>query len=433
MVPQWIIEQKRDDGEISEKDLRELIAAYSKGELPDYQMAAFAMAVFFRGMTFAEVTVLTDAMMRSGDVMDLSGLSRPTVDKHSTGGIGDKISIPLAPLVAAAGAAVPMISGRGLGITGGTLDKLESIPGYNTQLSTDEFRRVLETVGCSIIGQTGRLAPADKKLYALRDVTGTVPSIPLISASIMSKKLAEGAAGLVLDVKCGAGAFMKKIEDARTLAETMVTIGRNMGRKMAAFITDMNQPLGCTAGNALEIAESIDVLKGQGPADVTELTLALGAEMLVIADICHDVDEGYRILRHKLDSGEGIEVFSRMIREQGGNPDVVSNPGLLPQSAECVDVPATSSGYIGHVDADSIGRVVLLLGGGRKQSTDAIDYSVGIDRLVKAGGKISTGEPLMRLHTRSRAEAASVLDLARRAVSIVADKPVAVNLIREKI
>lgn len=433
MVPQWIIEQKRDDGEISEKDLRELIAAYSIGDLPDYQMAAFAMAVFFRGMTFAEVTVLTDAMMRSGDVMDLSGLSRPTVDKHSTGGIGDKISIPLAPLVAAAGAAVPMISGRGLGITGGTLDKLESIPGYNTQLSTDEFRRVLETVGCSIIGQTGRLAPADKKLYALRDVTGTVPSIPLISASIMSKKLAEGAAGLVLDVKCGAGAFMKKIEDARTLAETMVTIGRNMGRKMAALITDMNQPLGCTAGNALEIAESIDVLKGQGPADVTELTLALGAEMLVISDLCHDVGEGRRILRHKLDSGEGLEVFARMIREQGGNPDVVSNPRLLPQAPECVDVPAPSSGYVGHVDADSIGRVVLLLGGGRKQSADSIDYSVGIDRLVKAGAKISTGEPLMRLHARSRAEAASVLDLARRAVSIVDDKPTEVKLIREKI
>lgn len=432
-MPQWIIEKKRDGGEIAEKDLREFIAAYSKGELPDYQMSAFAMAVYFKGMSFNEVTVLTDAMMRSGDMMDFSDMERPTVDKHSTGGIGDKLSIPLAPLVAAAGAAVPMISGRGLGITGGTLDKLESIPGYNTQLSNDAFRRVLETVGCSIIGQTGRLAPADKKLYGLRDVTGTVPSIPLISASIMSKKLAEGAAGLVLDVKCGSGAFMKDIENARKLAETMVAIGRNMGRRMSALITDMNQPLGCTAGNALEIAESIDVLKGQGPADVTALTIALGAEMLVLSEICHDVDEARKVLQHKLDTGEGLEVFSRMVKAHGGNPDVITKPELLPHASAFLEVCAETAGYVGHVDADAIGRIVLLLGGGRKQQSDSIDPGVGVSKLVKAGAAVSRGEPLMVLHARSREEAAGVLQLARHAVAIVDQKPPAVNLIIEKV
>ena len=313
MVPQWIIERKRDGGAVPEADLRAFVAAYAAGELPDYQMAAFAMAVFFQGMAFEETVVLTDAMMRSGDVLDWSDLERPTVDKHSTGGIGDKISIPLAPLVAAAGAAVPMISGRGLGITGGTLDKLESIPGYDTQLSNAAFRRVLETVGCSIIGQTAHLAPADKKLYALRDVTGTVPSIPLIAASIMSKKLAEGADALALDVKCGAGAFMKRREDAQTLAGTLVAIGRGMGRRVSALVTAMDQPLGRTAGNALEIAESIAVLKGQGPADVVEIVVALGGEMLVLAGLCAERGEGIRVIRQKLDSGEGLETFARMV------------------------------------------------------------------------------------------------------------------------
>ncbi len=260
MVPQWIIERKRDGKELNSDEIRAFVKAYSEGGIPDYQMAAFAMAVYFKGMSFEEVTVMTDAMMRSGDVLDFSDLPRPTADKHSTGGIGDKISLPLAPLVASSGVAVPMISGRGLGLTGGTLDKLESIPGYRTGLSITEFRRVLEQVGCSIIGQTERLAPADKKLYALRDVTGTVPSIPLISASILSKKLAEGAGALVLDVKCGEGAFMRSRADARRLADTMVAIGRNMGRRMSAFVTAMDQPLGRTCGNALEVRESIETL-----------------------------------------------------------------------------------------------------------------------------------------------------------------------------
>lgn len=433
MIPQWIIEQKRDGGQIAEEDLREFIAAYADGSLPDYQMAAFAMAVYFQGMTFAETTVLTDAMMRSGDLLDFSDLSRPTVDKHSTGGIGDKISIPLAPLVAAAGAAVPMISGRGLGVTGGTLDKLEAIPNYNTQLSNAAFRKVLETVGCSIIGQTSRLAPADKKLYALRDVTGTVPSIPLISASIMSKKLAEGANGLVLDVKCGSGAFMKKLEDSRKLAETLVAIGRNMGRQVSALITDMNQPLGRTAGNALEIAESIDVLKGTGPADVTALTVALGAEMLVLSGLCADVKAGELVIRQKLNSGEGLEVFAKMIHAHGGNSKLVENSGLMKSAEVCVDVVAEEDGYAGRVDADAVGRVVLLLGGGRRQSADLIDHSVGIDRLVKVGERVAKGVPVMRLHAKSREDAESVMKTARDAVSVVDTPPAPVQLIIERL
>ncbi len=433
MVPQWIIEKKRDGREIPEAELREFMNTYASGSLPDYQMAAFAMAVFFRGMTFNEVTVITDVMMRSGDVLDLSGLSRPTVDKHSTGGIGDKISIPLAPLVAASGAAVPMISGRGLGITGGTLDKLESILGYNTQLSTKKFLQVLEKVGCSIIGQTSRLAPADKKLYALRDVTGTVQSIPLIASSIMSKKLAEGARGLVLDVKFGAGAFMKEVGRARELAETMIQIGRNMGRDMVALLTDMNQPLGAAIGNSLEIAESIDVLKGTGPVDVTELTVALGAEMLVIAGVCENAEEGAAKIRGNIESGAALEVFAKMINAHGGDPRVVDNPERLGSSPICVEVLAGDDGFVSHVDADAIGRVVLLLGGGRRLSTDTIDHLVGIDGLIKAGAKVTQGEPLMRIHARSKNDVDAVLNQARKAVVIADVRPKKSPLILAKI
>lgn len=418
MVPQWIIEQKRDNQEISETDLRAFIAAYSEGDLPDYQMAAFAMAVYFRGMTFEEISVLTDAMMRSGDILDLSAIDRPTVDKHSTGGIGDKISIPLAPLVASAGAAVPMISGRGLGITGGTLDKLESIPGYNTQLSNTAFLDVLQRVGCSIIGQTDRLAPADKKLYALRDVTGTVPSIPLISASILSKKLAESVDSLVFDVKCGRGAFMKKTSDARKLAETLVAISRGMGRRASALITDMNQPLGRAVGHTLEIAESIAVLKGEGPADVTELTLVLGAEMLVLSRLCADTEEATRVIRKKIDSGEGVETFAKMIDAQGGDSSVVEQPERLAMASVCLDVPASGDGFVDSVNADAIGRIVLLLGGGRRRNTDTIDHAVGIDCLVKEGAHVAEGEPIMRLHARTYDDAQSVMALAMGAVSL---------------
>ena len=362
MVPQWIIEKKRDGGHISEADIRELIDLYSKGEIPDYQMSAFLMAVYFKGMSFDEVTALTDAMMRSGDVLDFSNYGSLSVDKHSTGGVGDKLSIPLAPLVAAVGVVVPMISGRGLGITGGTLDKLESIPGYNTQLTTEQFQDVLAKVGCSIIGQTARLAPADKKLYALRDVTGTVPSIPLISASIMSKKLAEGAAGLVLDVKCGRGAFMKSMDDARTLAKTMQAIGRGMGRNIVALLTNMDSPLGEKIGNTLEIEESIDVLKGKGPADIRELTMALAVEMVLLAKLAETPEEAKAKLEAALESGAALQKFRDMVIAQGGDARIIDDYSLMPQAPVKLDVCADASGYVETIDADAIGRMVLLLG-----------------------------------------------------------------------
>jgi pyrimidine-nucleoside phosphorylase len=389
------------------------------------------MAVYFRGMSFEEVTVMTDAMMRSGDILDFSDLGRPTADKHSTGGIGDKVSLPLAPLVASTGVAVPMISGRGLGLTGGTLDKLDSIPGYRTDVPTDEFRRILAEVGCSIIGQTARLAPADRKLYALRDVTGTVPSIPLIASSILSKKLAEGAGALVLDVKCGEGAFMRKREDARRLADTMVAIGRNMGRRMSAFVTAMDQPLGRTVGNALEVRESIETLRGNGPDDIVTLTVELGAEMLVLAGVAPTPDAARQDLRANLASGAALEVFARMVAAHGGNAAVVENPALLPQAAHIVDVPARRRGYVASVSADAIGRVVLLLGGGRKQTTDRIDYAVGVDRLVKIGDHVDAGVPLMRIHCRDTASYEAVAKLALEAVAIGPDAPAAPPLIYE--
>lgn len=431
MVPQWIIEQKRDGGEISPEDLRAFFGAYSRGNLPDYQMAAFAMAVFFRGMSFEEVTVMTDAMMRSGEVLDLSDLPRPTADKHSTGGIGDKISLPLAPLVASAGVAVPMIAGRGLGLTGGTLDKLESIEGFRTGLSVAEFRRVLAEAGCVIAGQTERLAPIDRKLYALRDVTGTVPSIPLIAASILSKKLAEGAGALVLDVKCGEGAFMRNREQARHLADTMIAIGRNMGRRMSAFVTAMDQPLGRTAGNALEVREALETLRGEGPPDVRHLTLELGAEMLVLAGVSADADVAREVLRAKLDGGEALQTFARMVAAQGGDPAVCEDPGRLPRAPKVAAVAASRRGHVAAVSAEAIGRIVLLLGGGRRRTGDRIDPRVGVEALVKVGDPVAVGEPLMRLHAADEASLATVEALASRAVTIAAAAPAVPPLILE--
>ena len=332
-VPQWIIERKRDGAALAEADIREWIARYADGRLPDYQMAALAMAIYFRGMSPEETLALTDAMMRSGDALSWDDLSRPTADKHSTGGIGDKLSIPLAPLVASCGVAVPMISGRGLGITGGTLDKLESIPGYDTRLDNARFREVVDRVGCSIIGQTDRLAPADRKLYALRDVTGTVPSIPLITASILSKKLAEGAATLVFDVKCGAGAFMKTPADARALADSLLAVARGAGRHAEALVTAMDQPVGETAGNALEIAESVDLLRGAGPADALELALRLAVPMLTLSGVSPDEASARALLEKKLASGAALETFARMVEAQGGDPRVAEAPEkVLPRS-----------------------------------------------------------------------------------------------------
>ncbi|MEI8351087.1 MAG: thymidine phosphorylase [bacterium] len=412
MLPQWIIEKKRNGEVLSDAELESFIGGYVRGDIPDYQMAAFAMAVFFRGMTPEETVSLTRAMMNSGDCVDTSGLRLPKIDKHSTGGIGDKISIPLAPLVASCGVAVPMISGRGLGITGGTLDKLESIPGYRTALSIREFLAVLQACGCSMIGQTDRIVPADRKLYALRDVTATVPSIPLIVSSIMSKKLAEGIDGLVLDIKCGRGAFMKTREDARALAGRLVQVGRAMGKRVTALMTAMDQPLGRTVGNALEMGEAIDILRGEGPEDTTELTLRLGAEMLVLAGVVPVAGEALPLLRRKLDSGAALATFKTMVGLHGGRIEVIDNPGLFPVAPVRHAVSAPRAGTVLAVDAETIGRISLLLGAGRTKTTDRVDPAAGVSGLVKVGERVEAGTPLATLHCASQDRMEAALPLA---------------------
>ncbi len=417
MVPQWIIEKKRDGHALNEAEIRDFVAGYTDGTIPAYQMSALAMAIYFQGMDFDEVTLLTDAMMRSGQLLDLSGLGMPTADKHSTGGIGDKVSLILAPIVAACGVGVPMLSGRGLGITGGTLDKLESIPGYRTDLSTDRFMEVLAQVGCSIIGQTAELAPADKKLYALRDVTATVPSIPLISASIMSKKLAEGAETLVLDVKWGRGAFMQTRPRAAELARTMVEIGTRMGRRMVAVLTDMNQPLGRTAGNALEVVESIEALQGRGPTDLMEVTELLSAWMIHLSGKAATLPEAARMVRATLDSGRAWDTFVQMVQAHGGDTTALSKDGL-PRARRQLPIPAPTGGIVTAVDADAIGRAVLILGAGRQQVTDPVDHAVGLADLVKVGDTLTPGEPLCNLHLNDEANLAEATALVHRAIEV---------------
>ncbi len=418
MLPQWIIEKKRDGGVLTDAEIRSFIAGYTAGTIPDYQAAALAMAIYFQGMTTAETSTLTDAMMRSGEVLDFGGWPQPTADKHSTGGIGDKVSLILAPLVACAGITVPMLSGRGLGITGGTLDKLEAIPGYRTDLTTDDFRRVLRTCGCSITGQTASLAPADKKLYALRDVTGTVPSIPLIAASIMSKKLAEGAATLVLDVKWGTGAFMQARDKAVDLARTMVRIGNGLGRHTVALITDMNQPLGRTAGNAVEICETVAALQGRGPEDLMAVTMACAAEMLAGAGRTASAAAAHALLQGYIDSGEAHARFCRMVTLQGGDAATVQDEAALMPAGAPVEIPATGAGTVSAVDAGRIGCAVLLLGGGRQRVEDRINPAVGITGLVKIGETVTTGQPLMSVWAPADDRREAALELLREAVRI---------------
>ncbi|NCD32328.1 MAG: thymidine phosphorylase [Spartobacteria bacterium] len=403
MVPQWVIEHKRDGLELSPEEIRYFIEGYTSGSIPDYQMAAMAMAIYLRGMTPAEIAVLTDCMMHSGDVIDTSCLSLPKVDKHSTGGVGDKVSLILAPMVACCGVAVPMISGRGLGITGGTLDKLESISGYRCDLSTGEFLRITGKCGCCITGQTGEVAPADKKLYALRDVTATVPSIALITASIMCKKLAEGIDSLVLDVKWGSGAFMKTVKDARVLASSMVHVGKAMGKGMTAIITDMNQPLGHCAGNALEILETVQCLQGRGGTDLMDVTMALAVEMLLLAQVAATPDEAKSLLQAKLDSGEAFERFKEMIALQGGNIAQLDHPEQLPQARQVQPYCAIRSGYISAVSAEQVGRACLVMGSGRRKTSDRIDHAVGISRLVKVGDYVHAGQHLAMIHAQDAA------------------------------
>lgn len=400
MLPQWIIEKKRDGKALEEREIRFLIEGYTDGSIPDYQMAAFAMAVCLKGMNADETAVLTDAMMRSGEIIGPDDLPGVKVDKHSTGGIGDKISIPLAPLAAACGITVPMIAGRGLGITGGTVDKLESIPGYRTDLSIPEFKNVLKQCGCSIIGQTPELAPADRKLYALRDVTGTVPSIPLITASILSKKLAEGIDALVMDVKFGSGAFMKTEAEARQLAGSILQTAERLGRKAVAVISGMNEPLGRCVGNALEIGESLEILNGGGTNDETALTLELAKQMLRAAG------KPTKAARDKLNDGSALQKFREMVRLQGGD---LSAP--RPEASRKTPLPALASGFIAEADAKKIGEAALLLGAGRSRTDDRINPAAGISDLMKIGEPVDAGQPLCLIHSDDPAKEQEALQL----------------------
>ena len=393
-----VIRKKRDGGELSQNEISSLVNAYTKGDIPDYQVSAWLMAVVLRGMTRAETAALTDAMLRSGEVLNLSSLHGKKVDKHSTGGVGDKTSLVLAPLAAAAGVVVPMISGRGLGHTGGTLDKLESIPGFNVNLPVAQFRRVLETCGCAMIGQTAGIAPADRKLYALRDVTGTVESPYLICASIMSKKLAEGIDALVLDVKTGSGAFMKSEKDAVFLAELMVETGERMGKQVVALITDMDQPLGCMIGNALEVVEVVEVLRGEGPEDLRQLCLELAGWMLHLGGVSDTVAEAKEQSEKLIDSGKALDKFRQMVELQGGDPRTIDDPKKLPEARHTMTVSSPKSGYLAGLQCEQVGTACVILGGGREQKEDSVDPAVGIVLHKKIGEAVSTGEPLATIH-----------------------------------
>ncbi len=406
-----LIERKRDGGRLTDAEIRSLIEAYTAERVPDYQAAALLMAIVWRGLDDAELATWTDAMLHSGDVMDLSGIARPKVDKHSTGGVGDKISLPLAPMVAACGVAVPMMSGRGLGHTGGTLDKLESIPGFTVQLDRARFESVLADHGMVMAGQSTSLVPADRRLYALRDATGTVPAVPLITSSIMSKKLAEDLDGLVLDVKVGNGAFLPDPAAARTLAETMIGVGRAHGTPVTALVTDMSQPLGAEVGNATEMAESISVLRGEGPADVVDLTLALGAEMLLLGGVTGDPDEAEARLQAVIASGKALEVFAGVIEAQGGDPAVLEDPSLLPSAPGKHVVEAPESGVVTECHARRVGVSAVRLGAGRATKEDDVDHGVGITLHAKVGDRVDAGDPLATVRWRDEDRLAACLDL----------------------
>ncbi len=389
-----LIGKKRDGGSLTAAELEWIIAEYTADVIPDYQLSAFLMAVIFRGMSTEELSAWTDAMLHSGDVLDLSSIAMPKIDKHSTGGVGDKISIPLAPLVTACGVAIPMMSGRGLGHTGGTLDKLDTIPGFKSRLDPDVFARQLDELGLVLAGQSETLVPADRRIYALRDASGTVPAVPLIASSIMSKKLAEDLDGLVLDVKIGSGAFMKDVASGTTLAETMVKLGRSHNTPVVGFLTDMDQPLGTEVGNANEMVESIAILRGEGPEDTTELTMVLGAEMLVLAGVADDRAAARAQLEAAVDTGAGLEVFAKVIDAQGGDPAVLDDPTLLPSADRAHVVAAERAGYVQRCDALAVGRSAVRLGAGRQAKEDEIDPGVGITVHAKVGDEVAAGDPL---------------------------------------
>jgi pyrimidine-nucleoside phosphorylase/thymidine phosphorylase len=413
-----VIRKKRDGDELSSSEINYLVQACTRGEIPDYQVSAWLMAVILRGLTKRETSALTDAMLHSGEVLDLSEFLAKKVDKHSTGGVGDKTSLVLAPLVAAGGLLVPMISGRGLGHTGGTLDKLEAIPGFNVNLPVSDFRRVLDACGCAMIGQTPEIAPADRKLYALRDVTATVESPYLICASIMSKKLAEGIDALVLDVKTGSGAFMKEEKDAAFLAELMVETGERMGKSVVALITDMDQPLGLTAGNSLEVIEVLEVLRGGGPSDLLALCLELAGWMFYLGKAVETVEQGKTFSAELIQSGKALERFRQMAALQGADVAAIDHPERLPRAKHTLDVLSTASGYITAINCEAVGTACVVLGGGREKKEDSIDPAVGVVLHRKVGDSVHSGEPLCTVHYNSEAQGNRAREMLLRSYRI---------------
>jgi pyrimidine-nucleoside phosphorylase len=411
-----LIERKRDGGHLAPEEISELVLGHARGDVPDYQMAAFCMAVYFRGLTGDETLALTDAFVRSGSTLDLrSALGRSVVDKHSTGGVGDKTSLVVGPIVAACGVPFGKMSGRGLGYTGGTLDKLESIPGFRVELSTDEFVQQVREVGLAIIGQTPDLVPADKQLYALRDVTATIDSIPLIAASIMSKKIAAGAEAIVLDVKVGEGAFMKSLSDARRLAEAMLELGRGAGREVVCLLTDMDQPLGWAIGNAVEIAEARGLLAGDdSPSDLFSLAVQAAGRLVSLSDLDVDLEEGTRRAERAIDDGSALEAWDRWIAAQGGDP----SPELLPEAPVREDVTADRSGIVARVSALGLGRVALDLGAGRRTKDDSIDHAVGLRCFAKRGEHVEAGDILVEVHARDTASADSAIERIRPLIEL---------------
>jgi pyrimidine-nucleoside phosphorylase len=426
-----LIRKKRDAGEHSREEIAYLIAGYTKGEIPDYQMAAWLMAVWIRGLSRAETIALTEMMLYSGEIVDHFDLPMKKVDKHSTGGIGDKTSLILAPIVAAGGLAVPMISGRGLGHTGGTLDKLEAIPGFNTALSLADFRRVLKECGMSLIGQTSEIAPADKKIYALRDVTSTVENIGLICASIMSKKLAEGIDALVLDVKTGSGAFMAKEEDAIRLAEVMVDTARRMGKKCVALLTDMDQPLGRMAGHSNEVIESIEILRGQGPRDLRELSVELSAWMFFLGERTKSVAEGRALAEEMIASGKALERFRQCIRLQGGDARIIDDPSLMPTAKDRLDVGSPKSGFISATKSRDFGIALAILEGGRNKKEDRIDPGVGLEFHRRIGDRVKTGEKLATIQYNSEARLSEAKKLVEEGFILAEEEPALPPLVRQ--
>jgi pyrimidine-nucleoside phosphorylase len=417
--PVELIERKRDGGELSAVELEELMLGYARDEIPDYQLAAFCMAVFFRGLTGAETFALMEAMIKTGETVDLrSALGRKVVDKHSTGGVGDKTSIAVGPIVAACGVPFAKMSGRGLGHTGGTLDKLESIPGFRVELTTEEFIAQVKDAGMAIVGATADLVPADKKLYALRDVTATVDNYSLIASSIMSKKIAGGAEAIVLDVKVGDGAFMKSEADARTLAETMLELGRHAGREVVCLLTDMDQPLGRAVGNALEIREAIATLRGEGPPDFVELVLAASTRLLTLSDLGVDEAEARELVTRAIEEGTAVEAYERWVRAQGGDPD----ESVLPTAPVVREVEATRAGYVAELGAVRVGQAALHLGAGRQTKDDTIDHAVGVLCLRKRGERVAQGEAVFEVHAQTEEAAA---EAARELESsyVLADEP----------